>query len=79
MSPRRPVPLPKQADTVSLVVAARRLGIGKSLAYTLAREDGQLTEGVKVLRFGTSSRPVFRVPVAQIDAVVAAQTTEAAS
>lgn len=62
------------SETVSLLVAARRFGIGKSMAYDLAKRGVDLTDGVRILRFGTTSRPVYRVSKAQIDAVLAAVT-----
>ena len=48
-----------QRDTVTTVeVAAAALGIGRTLAYKLARERGELAEGVPVIRVGR----MLRVP-----------------
>ena len=42
-----------QADTVTTVeIACAALGIGRTLGYQLARERGELAEGVRVLRVG---------------------------
>lgn len=60
----------EDSDTVSLLDAARRFGIGKSMAYDLAKRGADLTEGVRILKFGTAGRPVYRVSKAQIDAVL---------
>lgn len=51
-------------DTVSVQEAAERLGIGLTLAYRLAR-DGELTPGLKVLKFGRTMR-VPRVPLEKL-------------
>jgi hypothetical protein len=45
-----PVTLPA-SETISVEVAAARLGLSRSKAYALAREEGSLA-GVPVLRFG---------------------------
>ena len=66
------------ADTVNLSDAARRLGISPSMAYRLARAGNNLTPGVRILRFGTAGRPVYRVSIAQLDAVLAPTTANAA-
>jgi hypothetical protein len=50
----------------TIEVAAGRLGISLSKAYELAREEGQLLEGVPVLRFGRK----MSVPVRAIDRVL---------
>jgi hypothetical protein len=60
-----PVTLPSR-ETVSVEVAAARLGLSRSKAYELAREEGRLHEGVPVLRFGRK----MSVPVRAIDRVL---------
>lgn len=60
-----------EAGTVSLLAACRTFGIGKSMGYQRARDGLDLTEGVRILRFGDSVRPVYRVSKAQIAAVLA--------
>lgn len=63
------------SDTVGLLEACRIFGISKSMAYRAAAAGQPLTEGVKILRFGTASRPVYRVSRAQIAAVLAPAPT----
>lgn len=58
------------SDTVSLLTAAKQLGISKSMAYRLAATGGELTDGVKVLRFGSTTRPVYRVSKATLAATL---------
>lgn len=42
-----------QQDTVTTVeIACDALGIGRTLGYQLARERGELAEGVRVIRVG---------------------------
>lgn len=42
-----------QQETVTTIeIACDALGIGRTLGYQLARERGELAEGVKVLRVG---------------------------
>jgi hypothetical protein len=53
----RPVP---RAATLSVAEAARALGIGRSLAYELARRRGELAPGVPVVRVGDRR---YRVPL----------------
>lgn len=67
-------PVRDDSDTLGLLAAASRFGISKSMAYRLAMAGEELTAGVSILRFGTSSRPVYRVSKAQIDAVLAPKT-----
>lgn len=54
------------SDTLSLPEAAARLGISPRHAERLAKRDGQLCEGLPVLRFGTSQR----VSRSQLDRVL---------
>ena len=68
----------EKSETVSLIEAARRFGIGQSMAYVIAQRGGELTAGVKILRFGSAGRPVYRVSKAQIDAVLQAAPAAAA-
>jgi hypothetical protein len=65
-------PVRDDSDTVGLLEAARVFGISKSMAYRMASSGEDLTPGVKVLRFGTTSRPVYRVSKAVINAILAA-------
>lgn len=60
-------------DTVSLPEAARRLGISPRSAQRLAKRDGQLCEGVPVLRFGSS----LRVSVHQLDKLLGVEERRA--
>jgi excisionase family DNA binding protein len=46
--------------TLSVAEAARLLGVGRSLAYELARWRGELASGVPVVRVGERR---YRVPV----------------
>jgi len=41
------------AKTCSVEEAARLLGVGRTLGYSLAREQGRLADGVPVLRVGS--------------------------
>jgi hypothetical protein len=55
-----------QQDTVTTVeLAGAALGQGRTLAYRLAREQGQLCEGVRVIRVGrmlkVPTRPLLAV------------------
>jgi hypothetical protein len=68
-----------KSDTVSLLDGAARLGVSKSMAYRLASAGKPLCEGVNIIRFGVGDRPVYRVSVAQIDAVLAVPEHQAAS
>lgn len=65
------------SDTVGLLEAAHRFGISKSMAYRMAGASEQLTTGVDIIRFGTTSRPVYRVSKAQIEAVLAPHAKQA--
>lgn len=67
----RPVGKPR---TVSLLDAARALGIGPGVAYRLARRDGQLCAGLPVVRVGER----WRVAVAALDRVLDPPTDRAA-
>jgi hypothetical protein len=58
----RPSALPA-SETVSVEVAAARLGLGRSKAYELARQNAL---GVPVLRFGRK----LAVPVRALDRVL---------
>ncbi|MCM8746781.1 helix-turn-helix domain-containing protein [Thermomicrobium sp. CFH 73360] len=49
-----------RSTTVSVGEAAQLLGVGRSLAYELARWQGQLAPGVPVIRVGGRR---YRVPV----------------
>lgn len=58
-----------RGQTVTTVEqAAGALGIGRTLAYQLAREEGRLCEGVRVLRVGR----LLRVPCRDILAALGA-------
>ena len=57
-----PATLPP-SETVSVEVAAARLGLSRSKVYELARQDGALGVGVPVLRFGRK----MAVPVRAVD------------
>jgi hypothetical protein len=48
--------------TITVEEAAEVLGIGRTLGYQLARERGELAEGVKVLRVGR----MLKVPTRQL-------------
>ena len=52
----------EQKTVVSVKIACDALGIGRTLGYQLARERGELVEGVKVLRIGRR----LRVPTRQL-------------
>jgi hypothetical protein len=56
----------KKPLTVSLPTAARVLGVGKWGAYDQAREKGELTEGVPVIKVGGR----YRVVVAKLEAAM---------
>ncbi len=63
-----------RGQTVTTVErAARLLGIGRTLAYQLARERGELTPGVAVLRVGR----LLRVPTYQLLAALGFQPDRA--
>ncbi|MCS7257479.1 MAG: hypothetical protein RMJ05_07900 [Thermomicrobium sp.] len=53
--------------TVSVAAAARLLGIGRSLAYELARWRGELTPEVPVIRIGERR---YRVPAKALAAAL---------
>ena len=55
--------LTKNHETVSIEIAAARLGISLSKAYELAKQDGALHPQVPVLRFGRK----LAVPVRALD------------
>lgn len=55
--------LTKNHETVSIEIAAARLGISLSKAYELARQDSALHPQVPVLRFGRK----LAVPVRALD------------
>jgi len=55
-----------QSGTVTTVeIACEALGIGRTLGYQLARERGELAEGVRVIRVGrmlkVPTRPLLAV------------------
>jgi hypothetical protein len=52
--------------TVDVVRAGELLGIGRSAAYSLAKNDGQLLDDVPVLHVGHR----YRVPVAALERVL---------
>lgn len=52
--------------TVDIPQAAELLGIGRSVAYELAAQKGELTDGVPVLRIGFR----YRVPTAALERVL---------
>lgn len=52
---------------VPLTVAARELGIGRNVAYQLAKEKGELVPGLPVLRV----QGLLKVTRSQLDAFVA--------
>ncbi len=60
-----PVTLPP-SETVSVEIAAARLGLSRSKAYELARQQDTLAAGVPVLRFGRK----LAVPVRALDRVL---------
>jgi hypothetical protein len=74
----RTIPTPEEAPTVSLELAWEALGISHTTAHRLAREEGQLTDGVPVIRVGVK----YRVPTValrralHLDAVYATTTAE---
>jgi len=43
----------RERRTTSVEEAARALGVGRTTAYLLAREQGRLCDGVPVLRVGS--------------------------
>ena len=54
-----------QQTVTTVEIASDALGIGRTLGYQLARERGELAEGVKVLRVGRKlkvpARPLLAV------------------
>jgi hypothetical protein len=56
----------EQESVTSVETACQALGIGRTLGYQLARERGELAEGVKVLRVGRT----LKVPTRQLLAVL---------
>ena len=67
----RSVTLPTP-ETVSVEIAAARLGLSRSKAYELAREQGFLYRGVPVLRFGRK----MAVPTRALDRVLLAESCQ---
>lgn len=57
-------------DTMSLTEACEAFGISKSMGYRIARRSGELTKGVPILKFGTDTRPVYRVSRAAVEAAL---------
>jgi hypothetical protein len=55
-----------KSTTVDVVRAGELLGIGRSLAYELAKNDGRLHDDVPVLHIGYR----YRVPVAALERVL---------
>ncbi len=66
----RTVPRPA---TVSVAEAAQLLGVGRSLAYELARWRGELAPGVPVVRVGERR---YRVPVRPLAAALGLTESE---
>lgn len=60
------------SETLSVSEAGRRLGIGRTTSFKLARQ-GSLCEGVPVLRLGRQ----LRVPVRGLDRVLRGEKAEA--
>lgn len=56
-----------QPATISVAQAAHLLGVGRSLAYELARWRGELAPGVPVIRVGDRR---YRVPVRPLATVL---------
>lgn len=54
---------PPTPETVTIEVAAARLGLSKSKAYELGRDEGRLHPDVPVIRFGRR----MLVPVRALD------------
>ncbi|MBN1460974.1 MAG: hypothetical protein JXA57_15690 [Armatimonadetes bacterium] len=52
----------EQQTVTTVETACEALGIGRTLGYQLARERGELAEGVKVLRVGSR----LKVPTRQL-------------
>ena len=59
-------------ETIPLRDACDRLGISYRLGKQLASHGHDLCTGVRILRVGSpdSLRPLYRVPVAQLDSVL---------
>ena len=70
VSAAAPAGLPS-SETVSVEVAAARLGLSRSKAYALARQEGSLG-GVPVLRFGRK----LAVPTRALDRVLLVDAAE---
>lgn len=55
----------RQETTTDIETACAALGVGRTLGYQLARERGELVEGVRVLRVGrmlkVPTRPLLAV------------------
>ena len=64
----------QQATVTTVERAADAFGMGRTLAYRLAREQGQLCEGVPVLRVGR----MMKVPTRPLLAVLGYGGDEAA-
>lgn len=58
----RVLPDPLETPTLALTEAAPWFGIGKTVAYELARRGEPLTDGVPILKVGGS----YRVPTARL-------------
>jgi hypothetical protein len=61
-----PMAKTSKPPTVDIPTAAELLGIGRSVAYELAAQKGELTDGVPVLKIGFR----YRVPTAAIERVL---------
>lgn len=64
---------PDASDTLSIEKAARRLGISRGHAYRLAKEQGQLCDGLPVHRFGST----LKVSRLQLDQLLGAGEAKA--
>jgi hypothetical protein len=69
VAPADPPRILPQAETVSIEIAAARLGLSRSKAYENAREQGALIAGVPVLRCGRK----MLVPTRALDRVLFAE------
>lgn len=56
----------QQATVTTVEIACDALGIGRTLGYQLARERGELAEGVRVIRVGR----LLKVSTRQLAAVL---------
>ncbi len=59
--------------TVSVAEAARLLGVGRSLAYEVARWRGELAPGVPIIRVGERR---YRVPIRPLAAALGLEEAE---